>query len=98
MQTGNILQSLDIIESTIRTYKQDEIETSHRIIKDEIFNIQHSTNDTIVIELIFRMYYDWKVYSGQLGNNGFTSGRQIELESIFNDCSNIRAHITRFRT
>jgi len=98
MQTGKILQSLDTIESTIRTHKKDEIETSHKTIKDEIYKIQHSTNDTIVIELIFRVYYDWKVYSGQLGNNGFTSGRQIELESIFNDCSSIRAHLTRYRT
>ena len=96
MQTGRILISLDIIESTIRNYQHTKLEITEKIINNEILNIHHSTDDNSVIELAYCVYHNWKVFSGQLQKDGYISKRNTELNYIFTDLSKIRSYLNKF--
>ena len=93
MQTGNIFMSLDIIESTVRKGFIPDVYTNNNIIFEEIKKIREYTSDVYVNEMIFSVYHNWKVYSGQKSSEGFISKRYQELEYMFADCAVIRNYV-----
>jgi hypothetical protein len=96
MQPGNIFMSLDIIEDTIRRGFIPDVKTCNHIIFEEIKKIRECTDDMYVNEMIFSVYHNWKVYSGQKSSEGFISKRYQELEYMFTDCAHIRNYVSRF--
>lgn len=96
MQTGNIFLSIDIIEATIQNGFIPDVKTCNNLIFEEINKIRKYTSDVYVNEMIFSVYHNWKVYSGQMSSEGFISKRYQELEYILNDCTAIRNYLSKF--
>lgn len=94
MNTKELLVSVRIIESTVLQCIKSEIETCDHILVEEIKKIQQSADDTFIQEMIFGIYYNWKIYSGQHKGIGIPD-RYSELENIIVNCGRIKSYLVK---
>lgn len=93
MSVIEILSSIELLESTILLHAIKNIEDINQLVKYEVQNIQSSTTDQIILDRIYSINFNWKIFSGQKYSEGFESFRQREMDLIINDCKNLKLYI-----
>ncbi len=93
MDREKILESVCKLESIFTQCDPVNLKNSDQVITREIVKIRQLSKDDKITELIFSIYHNWKVYSGQRISAGFAARRFIELCYIFEDLATLKIYI-----